>query len=473
MQLDATFPVFHLVSGRKVLFVGGGDACLRKLRLFAGKGCRPVVVAPVIDPAVAALVEADGGALYHRVFAPKDLDGAALVFAGSADESELQAVSAAARRAGVPVNVPDRPQLSSFIMPAIIDRAPITVAVSSAGASPVLARRIKSRIESLLPASLGRFAQFLQRFREAAKQELTDFEQRRRLQESLAEGRVAELFLSGDEPAAEAAAQAALRGATSAVSEGSVVLIGAGPGDPDLLTLRAVRALQEAEVIVHDKLVDPRVLDYARRDARRVYVGKSRASHTCSQAQINEILIAEARAGHRVARVKGGDPYVFGRGAEEIAALRDAGIRTEVVPGLTAALGCGAAAGIPLTHRDLASGVTILSGHGLKGEPALDWSALARLNHTLVIYMGLANLAFLSARLIEGGLSRATPAAIIENGTRPDQRIVAGTLSDLPALATARGLTGPALIMVGDVVALSDALPEAARKRLVPLRFAS
>ncbi len=445
----ATFPAFLTLDGRRALIVGGGEGALRKARLVAKSGARIAVVAEEVLPELEALAHE----VLRRPFHSADLENTALVFAALEDEAEAALVSEAARARGVPVNAPDRPHLSSFIMPAIVDRAPITIAISSAGASPVLARSLRARIEALLEPGIGRFASFLDGFRGAVRATRGDEVARRRFWEDAVSGPVARAFLSGDESSAR---ERMLRAVNEPVREitGSVALVGAGPGDPDLLTLRALRIMQNADVVVHDKLVDEAVMDYVRRDARRIYVGKSRANHTLTQDEINALIVAEAKAGHRVVRLKGGDPFVFGRGGEELEACRAAGVPCEVVPGITAAIGCGAAATIPLTHRGVAQGVTFVTGHGKDGEPDLDWQALARLDHTLVVYMGLAKARAIEARLLEAGKPGDTPVALVENGTRPDQRLLVGRLDGLSDLAAA--LKGPALIVIGEVVRLAD-----------------
>ncbi len=366
-------------------------------------------------------------------------------------------MSRAAQRAGVPVNVVDDARLSSFIMPAIVDRAPVTVAISSGGAAPVLARLVRARVEAALPAATGRIAELAARLRPIVRRRLPAAA-RRRFWESLVEGPVAILALAGREREAEALAGRALEAAARAPVAGEVALVGAGPGHPDLLTLGALRALQAADVIAHDRLVAPEILELARRDAERIDVGKRCGDGGASQDRINELLVTLARAGKRVVRLKGGDPFVFGRGGEEMEVLVGAGIPVRVVPGITAATGVTALAGIPLTHRDHAHAVTFVSGHRRKGAPSPDWAALARPGHTLAIYMGLATLAETASSLVAGGLALSTPAAAIENGARPDQRVIAGTLATLAARVADAGLTGPSLVVVGEVVALRDVL---------------
>ena len=457
----ASFPLFLELSGRAGLVTGGGERALYKVQLLAARGVPVRLVAPAIEPgveeALRGLSAPAGLTVIRQAFGPSQLDGIALVFAADDEEAAAAAVAAAAKLAGIPVNAPDRRHLSTFIMPAIVDRAPVTIAISTDGASPLLARLLRQRIEAAVPAAIGRLAGFLQRVRDDARRRIASFEGRRRFLEQVAEGPIARRQMAGDEQGAAAEAAAALRAAAAGrAPAGSVALVGAGPGDPDLLTLRALRAIEGADVIVYDKLVDTAVLAYARRDAKQLYVGKAKGQHSRSQAEINALLVAEAQAGRRVVRLKGGDPFVFGRGAEEVAALRAAGIDVEVVPGLTAALGCGAATGIPMTHRDLASGVTFITGHGKDGASEPNWAALARLDHTLVIYMRLTTLGTSVRRLLDGGLDPGTPAAVIERGTRADQRVVRAAVADLPGVVQAHGLRGPALAIVGHVASLAD-----------------
>ena len=380
--------------------------------------------------------------------------GQALVIAATGLDAVDSRVSEAARDAGIPVNAVDRRDLSDFSVPAIVDRDPIVVAVSSGGAAPVLARRLRERIEALLPSRLGDLARFAERFRTSVAA-MVPAPSRRRFWELFFEGPVATRLLAGEGHGAREA-MLGLVNAPTRREPGSVAIVGAGPGDPDLLTLRALRLLQDADVIVHDRLVGAGVLDLARRDAQRICVGKARGNHSLGQDGINALLAERALAGQRVVRLKGGDPLIFGRGGEEVEHLRRLGIAVQVVPGITAATGCAAAAGLPLTHRDLAQSVTFVTAHARDGEPRLDWRALAAPHQTLVVYMGVAVADRLAARLIEHGLAPATPVAIIENGTLPSQRVITGKLHDLGALVHGRGVEGPAALVIGEVARLVD-----------------
>jgi uroporphyrin-III C-methyltransferase/precorrin-2 dehydrogenase/sirohydrochlorin ferrochelatase len=462
-------PTFLKLTGRPVLVVGGGEAAARKVELLHKTDAAIHVVAPRLNHALAHLAETGAIAWSARPFRPSDLDGMAVVISATTDDTADRGVAAAAQTAGIPVNVVDRPDLSTFIVPAIIDRDPIIIGISSGGAAPVLARRLRADIEHRLPARLGRLARFAGSFRSAVMAKVSDAGARRRLWETVFDGPIADRVLAGEESSArEAMLHLINRRNADAPHQGKVAIVGAGPGDPDLLTFKALRAMQAADIVVYDRLIGDDILDYVRRDAERVFVGKAKGCHALPQDRINQLLIDRARAGQMVVRLKGGDPFVFGRGGEEIEALRAADIAVEIVPGITAATGCAAAAGLPLTHRDHASAVTFVTGHGSEGEPDLDWPALAALDHTLVVYMGLSTAGVIAARLIDHGKQPDTPAAIVENGTRPNQRVVTGTLAQLETLVAQHAINGPALIVIGDVAAL--ALTSAAEFGTSPLR---
>ncbi|TQV81935.1 siroheme synthase CysG [Denitrobaculum tricleocarpae] len=452
------FPTFFQLSEKACLVVGAGETALRKVRLLRKAGAEITVVTDALDPREIAsellTLERDTGLrIERRKFRTEDVEHRALVVSATEIPERDALVADTAREAGRPVNVVDRPDLSDFITPAIVDRDPITIAISSAGTAPVLARRLRSQIEAMLPARLGALAEFADSFRAAVKANIQDGRGRLRFWERFFDGPEAASVLSGDETAAREQMLTLVNAASARQTpKGRVAIVGAGPGDPDLLTFKAMRALQHADVVVYDKLVGPEILDYARRDAERIYVGKTRGHHTRSQDEINAILVREARLGKHVVRLKGGDPFIFGRGGEEQDMLAQHGIDVEVVPGITAAAGCAAASGIPLTHREHAQAVTFVTGHAKDGEPDLDWAALAGLKQTLVIYMGVSTIGRTCERLIEQGLNPQTPAAVIENGTLPEQRTVTGSLADLAALVAANGIKGPGLFIVGDVV---------------------
>lgn len=449
------FPTFFDVLDKEILIVGGGESAARKARLFEKAGARIAFVAPQIDEAV----EAEFGArarIVVRPFAPQDLALAALVVAADPDPAENERAARAAREAGAPVNVVDRPELSDFTVPSIVDRGDVVIGISTGGAAPVLGRSLRAKIEALLPARLGALAAFAGAFRGAVKARVEDESVRRRLWEHVLSGPIAEKVLAGREPEARED-MLALVNRPQADETGVVHIVGAGPGDPELLTLKALRLLQSADVVLHDRLVSAEVLDLVRRDAQRVYVGKAKAEHAMAQEEIGALMIRFAREGLRVVRLKGGDPFIFGRGGEELDQLRAAGVAAYVTPGITAAAGCAASASVPLTHRDFAQAVTFVTGHA-KGdaEPDLDWEALARLGHTLVVYMGVSTAEKIGANLIAHGRAASTPAAIIENGTRTDQVIAKGTLGTLGETLRRAGIAGPAVLVIGEVAAKAD-----------------
>jgi uroporphyrin-III C-methyltransferase/precorrin-2 dehydrogenase/sirohydrochlorin ferrochelatase len=445
-------PIFLNLKGRRCLVVGGGEVAKRKAEVLLAAGANVLVVAPQIDPVLARRVET-----ILANFQAQHLDGMTLVIAATDDRSVNEQVSQLAHAHSIPVNVVDDPILCSFIMPAILDRSPLMVAFSTGGASPVLARIMRSKLEAMIPQNYSRLAKFAERFREVVKQRITTPAQRRIFWENALEGVVAEKVLSGDDSSAEMLLQQMLAN-ESTIQYGEVYLVGAGPGDPDLLTFRALRLMQKADVVVYDNLVSKPILEMTRRDATRIYAGKKRADHAMPQEEINELLVRLAKEGKRVLRLKGGDPFIFGRGGEEIETLAEHGIMFQVVPGITAASGVAAYAGIPLTHRDHAQSCIFVTGHLQDGSMNLDWNALARANQTIVVYMGLPGLAMLCAELIAHGLSGDTPVAIVQQGTTQNQRVITGTLTTLPVNAQVETLHAPTLIIVGGVVTLREKL---------------
>jgi len=451
------FPIFWDTDSGTALVVGGGENAARKVRLLVAARARVHVVAPTAGEEIEAFADEDRIVLSRRPVGEDDIAGAAIVIAATGNDDVDSYCAATAQAHGVKVNVVDRPDLSNFIVPSIVDRSPILVAISSAGTSPVLARRIRERIEASLSPNLGKLAEFAASLRSTVAERLNDGRKRRAFWELFLDGYGAEGVL-GNRPDAGRQAADELLGtlARDEKPKGRVTLVGAGPGAADLLTLRALRALQQADVIVYDALVGPEILDLARRDAFRLFVGKAKGRHSYSQDRINGILIDEARRGSSVVRLKGGDPFVFGRGGEEIAALRKAEIDVDVIPGITAATGAAAALRLPLTQRDIANVVSFATAHPAAGQAEPDFAALADPNQTAVIYMGKTKAAEISAALIKLGRRPDTPVAVIENATLPDQRILTGPLGDLPGIATISDLTGPALIVIGDVVAQAD-----------------
>lgn len=425
-------PIFMALHGKTALVVGGTPAAAQRTDLLRRAGAS---VRAVASEAVSAA----------------DFIDVTLAFVASGNRDLDRLLVGWARAAKVPVNVVDRPDLCDFIMPAIVDRDGVVAAISTGGASPTLARLLRERIEAALPARIGALAAFAARFRNAAK----GVGNRLRFWERTLDGPIGEMVLAGRDAEAEIAMRASL--AQGDDGQGVVHIVGAGPGDPELLTLRALRLLQRADVILHDDLVAPAILDYARRDAELVAVGKRKGRHSHKQDEINALIVEHARAGKRVLRLKGGDPFVFGRGGEELEHVRAAGIEAFVVPGITAALGCAAAAGIPLTHRDLAQSVTFVTAHGRDGEPDIDWRAAARPGQTTVVYMGLSQASRVRDRLLAAGIRLSMPVAIVDRGTRPDQRVSIGTVGTLASLAAQHDGGGPALIIIGEVAALGSA----------------
>ena len=453
------FPVFFDLTGQKVLIVGGGEVALRKVSLLERTGALITLVAPEIAPDLMALAAAGKLKLAIREFVPEDLDGSRLVIVATSRRAVNRWIAILSEARNIPVNVVDDAQASRFIVPAIIDRDPVLVAVSTGGASPVLARRLRERLEALIPARIGELASWLRALRESTRRKLRDTGERRRFFEAVVDGPAARRFIDGDNQGATRIARQLL--ATTAAAPraaGEVTLVGAGPGDPELLTLKGLRALQDADVILHDRLVPSAVLDLARRDAARICVGKAAGNIGSTQQEINALLIEHANQGKRVVRLKGGDPFVFGRGGEELQALAAARINFSVVPGITAALGAAAYAGIPLTHRDHAQSVSFVTGHSQEQGREPDWRALAMPGATAVFYMGLARLDHIVERLLEHGAEPVRPAGIIAQGTTPNQRVITATLATIRDVSSGANLESPALLIVGEVVALHSTL---------------
>ena len=462
MPVPALYPLFARLDGRAVLVVGGGSVARRKVAALRAAGARVRVGAPQLEPGLARL--AADGAITHLpgVFREAWLDGVWLVVAATNDNAVNRRVAAAAGERQVWVNVVDDIVLSSFHVPALVQRGPLQIAISSGGGAPMLARHLRAWIERLLDDSWGALAELFALKRQRIRARLPHLSQRRQWFERVLRGDVPGLLRQQRHLAAEHALEAALT-APIAARSGSVVLVGAGPGDPGLLTLDALRALNEADVIVHDRLVSAEVLTLARRDAEFIDVGKTagdslRSSPGATQSRIHAVLLEHARAGKRVVRLKGGDPFVFGRGGEELEFLHAHGIRFEVVPGITAALACAAYAGVPLTHRDHAQSVRFVTAHCKDSLDALDWSALVQPRQTLAVYMGVAGLERLRTRLLAHGGRSDLPFALVENGSRREQRVVTGTLAELPELARRHAVVSPALLILGEVAALATQL---------------
>lgn len=448
-------PIFCRLDNKPVLLVGGGEVAERKARLLLDAGAQLTVVAPELDPELAELAANGNIEWLAGEFASEQLAGKWLVVAAT-DRREVNAlVYQSANQARIFANVVDDPKRSSFIMPSIIDRSPLMVAISSGGKAPVLARLLREKLEALLPQHLGAVATFAGSLRERVKARFASMGERRRFWERLlGADRLGQALARGDSASAHQLADSLF--ADGSQSAGEVVLVGAGPGDPGLLTLHALRQMQQADVVVYDRLVSDEVMALVRRDAKRIFVGKQAGNHCVPQEGINQLLLEEAKKGQRVVRLKGGDPFIFGRGGEELETIVGTGIGFQVVPGITAASGCAAYAGIPLTHRDHAQSVRFVTAHGKGGARDLDWPLLSKDRQTLVFYMGLSSCATIREQLLAHGKASNTPVALIERGTQPCQRVIRGTLDELPALAV--GVESPALIMVGSVVTLADRL---------------
>jgi uroporphyrin-III C-methyltransferase/precorrin-2 dehydrogenase/sirohydrochlorin ferrochelatase len=451
-------PIFVDLRDRLVVVVGGGVVAARKIDHLLAAQARVRVVSPGLGGDLELL--RDAGRLEHlaQPFAPDSLLGAQLVVAATDDVAVNDAVAIASRERGIWVNVVDDAARSTFIFPAIVDRSPLIVAVGTAGSSPTLARRVRTQIEALLPQRLGQLAQYAGRWRADVKTALPELPARLKFWDRYFSGPVAAQLLAGQAQAADEAMHGALARARAAGDSptGEVYLIGVGPGDPDLLTVRALQLLQQADVLLYDRLVPKVILDRARRDAEKINVGKLPGRHDVPQSEINQLLVDCARRGLRVARVKGGDPFVFGRGGEELQVLRDAGIPVVVVPGVTAALGAAAASGIPLTHRGLSQTVTFVTATGKQGSQ-LNWSGLAYPSQTVVFYMSAAQIDHIAERLMSHGLPGDHPAALVERATWPDQRVLMTTVGGMVARAQSAGLQSPTLLVVGEVAALATA----------------
>lgn len=450
-------PLFHKLQDKIVLVVGGGEVAVRKARLLADAGARLRVVAPQIRAELRQMVEECAGEVLQRGYEEGDLQGVTLVIAATDDEPLNARISEQAQQRGIPVNVVDAPKLCSVIFPAIVDRSPLIVAVTSGGDAPVLARLIRAKIETWIPATYGQLAGLAKKFRAQVKTLFPNVQQRRVFWEDVFQGQIAESVFAGKLGEGERLLEEKISGAAPRML-GEVYLVGAGPGDPDLLTFRALRLMQQADVVLYDRLVAPAIIELCRRDAERIYVGKRRAEHALPQEQINQRLVDLAKEGKRVLRLKGGDPFIFGRGGEEIEELAAHGIPFQVVPGITAASGCAAYAGIPLTHRDHAQSVRFVTGHLKDGSCDLPWKELAAPGQTLVFYMGLVGLPVICEQLVAHGRAASTPVALVQQGTTSNQRVYTGTLQSLPDLLAQHEVQAPTLVIVGEVVSLREKL---------------
>jgi len=453
------FPLFLDARSLRCLIVGAGEVAARKLELIMKTPAHITVVAPWACDTVKRLAKNEKVTLIEREFIDSDLADKDMVFIATDKSETNQAIHDLAREQKVLVNVVDNTPLCQFITPSIVDRSPIIIAMSSGGVAPVLLRYLRQKLETVLPANLSKLGAFSEKFREKVKQTLNGVTARRYFWEDVLDGDIAEMVEKGQDSKADAAFETALTAAAENNQvQGQVYLVGAGPGDPDLLTFRALRLMQKADVVVYDRLVSPQILELVRRDAEKIYVGKAKSNHSLPQDDINQLMVDEAKKGNRVVRLKGGDPFIFGRGGEEIQTLIQHGIEFQVVPGITAANGASSYAGIPLTHRDHAQSVVFATGHLKDDTIDLNWQSLAHANQTIVFYMGLTGLPIICKKLIENGLTADTPIALIQSATTENQVVVTGTLSDITQNPATSALKPPTLIIVGTVVSLHNQL---------------
>ncbi|MFT6269595.1 MAG: uroporphyrin-III C-methyltransferase/precorrin-2 dehydrogenase/sirohydrochlorin ferrochelatase [Alphaproteobacteria bacterium] len=453
------FPIFVDAQHIHCLVVGAGEVAARKCELLLKTPAKITIVSPWVSDTVEKLAKSENITLIRREYEQSDLANKQMVFVATDNENTNQIIHDQAHAQSILVNVVDNTPLCKFITPSIVDRSPIIIAMSSGGVAPVLLRYIRQKLESVIPHNIKRLGTFSEKFRTKVKTSLASVTDRRYFWEDVLDGDIGENVLQGNNEQAEQQLNTALeKYASGDKPAGQVYLVGAGPGDPDLLTFRALRLMQKADVVVYDRLVSPDILELVRRDAEKIYVGKEQSNHTIPQQDINKLLADLAKKGNRVVRLKGGDPFVFGRGGEEIETLIDQGIEFQVVPGITAATGAASYAGIPLTHRDHAQSVTFTTGHLRNNTIDLDWPSLVKPNHTLVFYMGLTGLPIICEKLITHGMPSNTPIALIQSATRTDQKVITGTLADIVNNPATAALKPPTLIIVGGVVSLHKKL---------------
>ena len=456
-QMQA-LPIFFNIKNRLCIVVGGGEVAARKVTMLLKADAAITLISPDLCQELRYLADSNKIIYIKADFEKSQLEGACLVIAATDKLWVNEAVSIAAQKQNIPVNVVDAPDLCTFTMGSVIDRSPVVIAVSSEGNAPVLARYIRTKIETMLPAGYGRIATIAGEFRDAVKAKFPTTQDRRHFWENVLQGPVVERVLSGQEQAARELLSGMLQNADFSSNKGEVYLVGGGPGDPDLLTFRALRLMQQCDVCVYDKLVSPEVMELVRRDAELIYVGKARDQHTMPQEEINELLARLALGGKRVLRLKGGDPFIFGRGGEEIETLMQHGVPFQVVPGITAANGVSSYAGIPLTHRDFAQACLFITGHLRDGTLDLDWVAMSRPKQTVVIYMGLVGLEQICEKLIAHGVSPRMPAAVVQQGTTQRQKVITATLENLAEKVQAAEMKPPCLTIIGEVVLLREKL---------------
>ena len=451
-------PLFLNIREQHCVIVGGGEVALRKAILLIKAKANLSLVSPLFISQLQDLYEEGRCKLLQEEFVAEQLEGASIVIAATNNKNTNARVAKAADKKNIPVNVVDQPELCSFIMPSIVDRSPVVVAISSSGRSPVLTRKIKELNETLISNREGQLAELLGTFREKVRNKYSDFIERVKFWESLLESEVTELVYSGNEGAAIQLIEDKLKQSDQTEAIGEVYLVGAGPGDPDLLTLRALRLMHKADVVLYDRLVSQEIMDKLRPDAEKIHVGKASSNHPVEQETINEMLVRMARSGKRVLRFKGGDPFIFGRGGEEIESLSKANIPFQIVPGITAASGCASYAGIPLTHRDHAQSVRFLTGHLKDNTLNLDWANLIQEQETLVFYMGLLGIKTICEQLIDHGMDAEMPIAVVQQGTTKTQRVVTADLKTMPAVVDTEKLKAPTIIIIGRVVGLRNSL---------------
>ncbi|PDS45364.1 uroporphyrinogen-III C-methyltransferase [Rhizobium anhuiense] len=447
----SVFPAFFRVEGQKTAVFGNGDEAFAKVRLLLNTRARIVAYAERPEADYHAFLIANRIETVRAAFSAEQVEGSALVFAATGNDADDRDIVDAARTARIPANAVDQPDYCDFFTPALVNRAPVAVAIGTEGAGPVLAQMIRAQIDQLLSPSLGRLAALATSYRKAVEQRVPRGVSRRVFWRRFFSGPVADAVANGNLPQAHDAADGLL-GAVDKVA-GHVWLVGAGPGAEDLLTLRAQRVMMEADVIVYDALVPQAIVDMGRRDAERLSVGKRKGCHSKSQEEINDLLVDLGSQGKRVVRLKSGDPLVYGRAGEEMAALRAAGITYEVVPGITSAFAAAADFELPLTLRGVASSLVFTTGHDLTGDVLPDWASLAVSGATIAVYMGRTVAASVAERLMQAGIPAETTVAVIENASRADRRLLHGTLADLPDLQHRDELTGPVMVIIGDAVA--------------------
>lgn len=452
-------PLFIDIKNKTCLVVGGGKIATRKIKMLRKAEANITIIATHLCDELSELSNKHSLIWHEREFFDSDINNQSLIIAATNDSSLNERISNLAKQNNILVNVANDFKQGDVVLPSIIDRDPIQIAVTTGGASPVLARLLRRNLERCTPSAYGSLASLVEKYREKATQTIINEDSRRRFWEEVLQGPIAEMVLTGKKSTAEEILQRKLLNKDfNNEEQGEVYLVGAGPGDPDLLTFRALRLMQQADTVVYDRLVSEQIMNLVRKDAEKIYAGKQRSNHALQQESINQLLVRLAKQGKRVLRLKGGDPFIFGRGGEEIETLMEEGIHFQVVPGITAAAGCASYSGIPLTHRDHAQACTFVTGHLRDGTVNLNWKMLAHANQTIVFYMGLHGLNIICEQLIKHGLSENTPAALITKGTTPDQRVLIGDLTSLPNLVDEQHVQGPTLIIVGSVVSLHTKL---------------